>query len=62
MIHVGDIFYSRIWAGRFDKIRTMWKGIVIDVNEMHRHFTVEFDVGEGCRIRETFKMEGYANA
>lgn len=29
---------------------------VIDINQRHRHFTVQFDFANGC-FRETYKME-----
>lgn len=56
---VGDVLYMTptLDTSSFKKekngLRRCW---VADVNEAHRHFTVEFDFN-GHPIRETYKME-----
>lgn len=56
---VGDVLYmtptldSKAFMRERIGPRRCW---VADVNEKHRHFTVEFDFN-GHPIRETYKME-----
>lgn len=51
----GRLCFTDSKSFMYQQVKDM-EGTIIDVNRKHRHFTVEYDFGNGRKFRETFKM------